>query len=541
MTLSFSFSVGSGSSGRSGGAGRFTCTRAPPRSRSRRRARCARRRPELAADRADVRVDGARARRHVVAPHLREQLLAGRDPTGARREVVDEVELDRREVHELAVDAHPARRRRRARPRRSARRARRGDSADALGPAQQRVHPGDQLAHAERLRHVVVGADREPDEEVGLAVAGGEHQDRAPARSRWMRLQTSMPSRPGSMRSSTTRSGWMRSQSVDAARAVGRDLDRVALAAQAGGDGFGDRPLVLDHDDRPDQPVSRSRCKRGHTTRIRTGGGGVPTGLWRKCADRAGSLAALRRPSAADAPDARARSAARDSRPERCARRGCGSVETCAGSRAARPARRGRSTCVDDGRRDAIGSCCAAIPASTSAQSDRSTEYALLEGAAAAGVPVPRSRDAARAGRRPRARVRHGPRRGRDDPPTHSPRRRVRRGAPAARGAVRRDRGAHPRDRPGDAAAARRCRAPPRRSTQYRDAARHVRRTASRVRARPALARRAHAAGAAPSRRSCTATSATATSSSAPRASARCSTGSSRTSAIRSRTSAGCA
>ena len=39
------------------------------------------------------------------------------------------------------------------------------------------MDPGGQLAAAERLREVVVGADGEADHKVGLRIAGGEHQD----------------------------------------------------------------------------------------------------------------------------------------------------------------------------------------------------------------------------------------------------------------------------------------------------------------------------------------------------------------------------
>ena len=53
-----------------------------------------------------------------------------------------------------------------------------GELAGALDPADQGVDPGDQLAHGERLGHVVVGADAQPDQHVGLVVAGGEHQHR---------------------------------------------------------------------------------------------------------------------------------------------------------------------------------------------------------------------------------------------------------------------------------------------------------------------------------------------------------------------------
>ena len=51
-------------------------------------------------------------------------------------------------------------------------------AGSALDPAEQRVDPGDELAAAERLGEVVVGADGQPDDEVGLGVARGQHQHR---------------------------------------------------------------------------------------------------------------------------------------------------------------------------------------------------------------------------------------------------------------------------------------------------------------------------------------------------------------------------
>jgi len=44
-------------------------------------------------------------------------------------------------------------------------------------PPQQRLHPRQQLAHAERLRDVVVGAALEADDFVRLAIAGRQHQN----------------------------------------------------------------------------------------------------------------------------------------------------------------------------------------------------------------------------------------------------------------------------------------------------------------------------------------------------------------------------
>ena len=47
-----------------------------------------------------------------------------------------------------------------------------------LRAPEERPDPGRQLAQAERLRDVVVGAELEPDDLVELAVLGGQHHDR---------------------------------------------------------------------------------------------------------------------------------------------------------------------------------------------------------------------------------------------------------------------------------------------------------------------------------------------------------------------------
>ena len=78
-----------------------------------------------------------------------------------------------------------------------------------VDPAQHGVDAGHELGRRERLDDVVVGAEPQADHPVGLLALGGQQDHRDP-RSRpesRMRRITSRPSMPGSIRSSTTRSG----------------------------------------------------------------------------------------------------------------------------------------------------------------------------------------------------------------------------------------------------------------------------------------------------------------------------------------------
>ena len=52
-----------------------------------------------------------------------------------------------------------------------------GSTAAGLGPAQHRAQPGQQLARRERLGDVVVGAQLEPHDAIGLVPARGQHDD----------------------------------------------------------------------------------------------------------------------------------------------------------------------------------------------------------------------------------------------------------------------------------------------------------------------------------------------------------------------------
>jgi len=132
---------------------------------------------ELAAHLPDVDVDRARVAGERVAPDPLEELVAREHDAAVVEQLPEEVELLRGELHLDTVDGHFA-----------------ASGIDdqvavddplALGlaplrrdAAKDRLHPRDELPGIERLRHVVVGADLEPDDLVDVLVARGQHQDR---------------------------------------------------------------------------------------------------------------------------------------------------------------------------------------------------------------------------------------------------------------------------------------------------------------------------------------------------------------------------
>ena len=111
----------------------------------------------------------------------------------------------------VAVDLEPAEA--------QARRSRSGPRA----PAQDRAQARQQLARAEGLREVVVGAELEADDAIGLLAARREHQDRE---------RRSPPARGGRPRSRRDRAASRRGSGRRRrrARARARPLARVAAA-----------------------------------------------------------------------------------------------------------------------------------------------------------------------------------------------------------------------------------------------------------------------------------------------------------------------
>jgi len=103
-----------------------------------------------------------------------EQLIAGKDASGAQGQEVQQVELEARQLDPAAVAFDDAAR---------------GVDDERAAPqwlpllpspraAQQGAHPRHELARAEGFRQVVVGADLEAEDLVRLFPARGEHQDR---------------------------------------------------------------------------------------------------------------------------------------------------------------------------------------------------------------------------------------------------------------------------------------------------------------------------------------------------------------------------
>ena len=141
---------------------------------------------------------------------------------------------------ELDVAHLDGRRRRRGRGRRGA----------LAGAAQHGADAGDELGHAERLHQVVVGAELEADDAVGLEAAGGEHDDRH-LRRRADGAADVAPVDVGQPQVEQDDVGLGPAHRLDARGAGRRQLDPEALALERRAQRIRDRRLVLDHDHLP--------------------------------------------------------------------------------------------------------------------------------------------------------------------------------------------------------------------------------------------------------------------------------------------------
>ena len=114
-----------------------------------------------------------RVERRLVAPDPVHQLIAREDTARMASEEQEQVELARGQARARfrLYALHAPRHRSRCPRSENAPRRPAGRSA----AAQHCAHSGDELPRRERLRHVVVGTELEPDDPVRLLAAGGEH------------------------------------------------------------------------------------------------------------------------------------------------------------------------------------------------------------------------------------------------------------------------------------------------------------------------------------------------------------------------------
>ena len=153
-----------------------------------------------------------------------------------------------------------------------------------LDAAQDRAHAGDHLGAAERLDDVVVGAELEADDAVGLGAAGGEDDDRDAATGA-DRAAPSRPSPSGRWRSSRIRSG---SSDSCSARA------RAAVAATCGSEPSRSSAFENGAEIDCSSSTNRMRGRSFHPGNIEVYARAFPrfypalAGAWRAVADRVG-------------------------------------------------------------------------------------------------------------------------------------------------------------------------------------------------------------------------------------------------------------
>src|SRR5215218_8797469 len=224
---------------------------------------------ELAADAADVHVEGLRRAEPVRVPDLVDQALARHDRAGVANQQVHQLELLAAQLEYVSVERHLA-------P---------GGVeaylADLERPvltglrcgnaAQDGADPRNDFAAAERLHHVVVGAELEPDHPVGLLAAGGEHDDRN---------LRALPQLAADVEAGAVGQHHVEEHEVGvAARLLERLGDRAgdqrleAFAAEHLREGLDDRGLVLDEKDCALGPahggiVTTARRRRGERGRL---------------------------------------------------------------------------------------------------------------------------------------------------------------------------------------------------------------------------------------------------------------------------------
>jgi hypothetical protein len=128
--------------------------------------------------------------------------------------------------------------------------------ACGVGPPQDRVDARHQLVRRERLDDVVVGAEPQPDDAVGLLAARGQQDDRK-ARARPALVERPQPPhhlQPVEAGEHQVEDHEVRpavARQLERVRPVGGDARLVAGALEVAREHLGDRRLVVDDEQRP--------------------------------------------------------------------------------------------------------------------------------------------------------------------------------------------------------------------------------------------------------------------------------------------------
>ena len=139
--------------------------------------------------------------------------------------------------------------------------------------AQDGPHAGHQLAQAERLGHVVAGAQLEAEHDVDLGVAGGHHDDRHRLQRAHLLAQLD-PRQIGQHHVQQDQVGMDPVEEPQRLVPVPGALDGEALAVQTRGQRLAVRLLVVDHQHQ--RPVVARGGVRGRPTVGHRGGGHRP-------------------------------------------------------------------------------------------------------------------------------------------------------------------------------------------------------------------------------------------------------------------------
>ena len=192
-------------------------------------------------------VERLRAAEPVLVPDAVHQVLAGDDLAGVADELGEQVELLAGELELLVVEGGPAGGEVDVEAADGDRLLRRG-RLGGLHAAQDGAHAGDHLGPAERLDDVVVGAELEPDDAVGLGPAGGEDDDRDAAAGADRAADVAAVA-VGQVEVEQDQVGLELLLQLQRAGGRGGDVRLEPLALERLGERGGDRLLVLDEQD----------------------------------------------------------------------------------------------------------------------------------------------------------------------------------------------------------------------------------------------------------------------------------------------------